>query len=309
MGAERRRSPSAAMADNTDQKDEQTMPNYEYLVKAVHDDVRRAHERDRLRREARRARKARRQPVVPADPARRRTGMGKIVVSENITLDGVVQDPAGGQGFRPDSRVGPIGNSRRLAKLALDEALAAGALLLGRRSYEWLAARWPSRSGELADRLPKCQSVDDKNAGKPYDRKAYNSAQQKLKQGQKYTSNANKQKRSNNKKNNGKGSFSVNIRSVFQDIIFVLLAALAYTEYARTGLQRGAHRSSKERSTVPERRAEWGIHHFSLSNPVGEGRGDVPRFLRHLANTLEEYGAIEIQDISFTMEMSRVGWP
>src|SRR6185436_14494478 len=46
-----------------------------------------------------------------------------------------------------------IGNSPQLAKLALDEALAAGALLLGRRSYEWLAARWPSRNGELADRL------------------------------------------------------------------------------------------------------------------------------------------------------------
>jgi dihydrofolate reductase len=40
-----------------------------------------------------------------------------------------------------------------VAKVALDEALGAEALLLGRRSYEWLAARWPSRSGELADRL------------------------------------------------------------------------------------------------------------------------------------------------------------
>ena len=40
-----------------------------------------------------------------------------------------------------------------MAKVALDEALGAEALLLGRRSYEWLAARWPSRSGELADRL------------------------------------------------------------------------------------------------------------------------------------------------------------
>ena len=79
--------------------------------------------------------------------------MGKIVVSENVTLDGVIQDPAGDEGFRARGWVGLIGSSPQLAKLALDEALAAGALLLGRRSYEWLAARWPSRSGELADRL------------------------------------------------------------------------------------------------------------------------------------------------------------
>jgi len=81
--------------------------------------------------------------------------MGKIVVSENVTLDGVIQDPAGDEGFRAGGWVGLIGNSPQLAKLALDEALAARAFLLGRRSYEWLAARWPSRSGELADRLPK----------------------------------------------------------------------------------------------------------------------------------------------------------
>ncbi len=79
--------------------------------------------------------------------------MGKIVVSENVTLDGVIQDPAGDEGFRVGGWVGLIGNSPQLAKLALDEALAAGAFLLGRRSYEWLAARWPSRAGELADRL------------------------------------------------------------------------------------------------------------------------------------------------------------
>jgi dihydrofolate reductase len=79
--------------------------------------------------------------------------MGKIVVSENVTLDGVIQDPAGDEGFRLGGWAGLIGNSPQLAKLALDEALGAGAFLLGRRSYEWLAARWPSRSGELADRL------------------------------------------------------------------------------------------------------------------------------------------------------------
>jgi dihydrofolate reductase len=79
--------------------------------------------------------------------------MGKIVVSENVTLDGVVQDPAGNEGFRVGGWVGLIKDSPELNKLALDEALAAEAWLLGRRSYEWFAARWPSRSGELADRL------------------------------------------------------------------------------------------------------------------------------------------------------------
>src|SRR5262249_21007947 len=79
--------------------------------------------------------------------------MGKSVVSENVTLDGVVQDPAGDEGFRVGGWVGLIKDSPQLGKLALDEALAAKAFLLGRRSYEWFAARWPSRSGELADRL------------------------------------------------------------------------------------------------------------------------------------------------------------
>jgi hypothetical protein len=135
------------------------MTIHEYLMKAIQDDARRAGERDRLLLEARRARRARRQRLVPAAPARRRTEMGKIVVSENVTLDGVIQDPAGDEGFRPGGWVGLIGNSPQLAKLALDEALAAGAFLLGRRSYEWLAARWPSRSGELADQAEQPAQV------------------------------------------------------------------------------------------------------------------------------------------------------
>jgi dihydrofolate reductase len=83
----------------------------------------------------------------------RRAEMGKIVVSDNVSLDGVIQDPAGDEGFRVGGWVGLIKDRPELNKLALDEALGAEALLLGRRSYEWFAARWPSRSGELADRL------------------------------------------------------------------------------------------------------------------------------------------------------------
>jgi dihydrofolate reductase len=79
--------------------------------------------------------------------------MGKIIMSENVSLDGVVEDPAGDEGFRVGGWVGRITDRQEVAKVTLDEALGSEALLLGRRSYEWLAARWPSRSGELADRL------------------------------------------------------------------------------------------------------------------------------------------------------------
>ena len=81
--------------------------------------------------------------------------MAKIVISENITLDGVVQDPSGAEGFRLGGWVGRVGERGReeAAKVLLDETLSAEAQLLGRRTYEFLAARWPSRTGELADRL------------------------------------------------------------------------------------------------------------------------------------------------------------
>jgi len=81
--------------------------------------------------------------------------MGKIVISENITLDGVVQDPTGDEGFTHGGWFLQVGDKDReeWAKVELDEALGAEALLLGRRSYEFFAARWPSRSGEFADRL------------------------------------------------------------------------------------------------------------------------------------------------------------
>ncbi len=81
--------------------------------------------------------------------------MGKIVISENITVDGVVEDPSGAEGFRLGGWVGRVGDRGReeAAKVLLDEALGAEAQLLGRRTYEFLAARWPSRNGELADRF------------------------------------------------------------------------------------------------------------------------------------------------------------
>jgi dihydrofolate reductase len=98
---------------------------------------------------------ASRRVTVEVGTAERRTEMGKIVISENVTLDGVVQDPAGVEGFGRGGWVGRVGERGReeAAKVLLDDALGAEAQLFGRRTYEFLAARWPSRSGELADRL------------------------------------------------------------------------------------------------------------------------------------------------------------
>jgi len=79
--------------------------------------------------------------------------MGKIVMSELASLDGVVQDPAGNKGFRVGGWVGQIKDHEEVGKVLLDEARSAEALLLGRRSYEFFAARWQPRRGDLADRL------------------------------------------------------------------------------------------------------------------------------------------------------------
>ena len=79
--------------------------------------------------------------------------MGRLVISEFVSLDGVIEDPAGGEGFSRGGWVGEIKAREEIDKVKLDEALGTQALLLGRRTYEFFAARWPSRAGELADRL------------------------------------------------------------------------------------------------------------------------------------------------------------
>ena len=83
--------------------------------------------------------------------------MGKIVMSgpQNVSLDGVVQDPDGAEGFRHGGWFHQFGGTdlEGWAQVALDEALGAKAWLLGRRSYEFFGARWQPRTGELANRL------------------------------------------------------------------------------------------------------------------------------------------------------------
>ena len=81
--------------------------------------------------------------------------MGRIVVSENVSLDGVIQDPRGVEGLGRGDWFTYVGEKDReqWAEVLAAEALAAEAVLLGRRTYEYFAARYPSRRGDLADRL------------------------------------------------------------------------------------------------------------------------------------------------------------
>jgi dihydrofolate reductase len=83
--------------------------------------------------------------------------MGRIVISgpQNVSLDGVVQDPDGQEGFSLGGWFVEFGGEdlQEWNKVALAEALGAEAWLLGRRSYDFFGERWRPRSGELADRL------------------------------------------------------------------------------------------------------------------------------------------------------------
>ena len=79
--------------------------------------------------------------------------MTKIIISENVSLDGVIEDPAGVEGFRLGGWYFQTDRGEDGERFTLDRTLGTEALLLGRRSYEFFAATWPSRGGELADKL------------------------------------------------------------------------------------------------------------------------------------------------------------
>ena len=79
--------------------------------------------------------------------------VARIIVSDNVSLDGVMQDPAGDEGFERGGWVGLIKDRPDLGRVTLDEIMGCEAMLMGRRTYEWFAGRWPSRTGPLADRL------------------------------------------------------------------------------------------------------------------------------------------------------------
>jgi dihydrofolate reductase len=79
--------------------------------------------------------------------------MGRIVVTEFISLDGVMEDPGGAEDFKYGGWTFEIERGEEGDKFKLDEALDADALLLGRKTYEGFAAAWPSREGEFADKF------------------------------------------------------------------------------------------------------------------------------------------------------------
>ena len=81
--------------------------------------------------------------------------MGKLVVSEFITLDGVIDDPGGAEEFDRGGWAFQFERGAEGDKFKLDETLGAEALLLGRVTYEGFAAAWPSRTDEVgfADKM------------------------------------------------------------------------------------------------------------------------------------------------------------
>src|SRR5437764_10166898 len=78
--------------------------------------------------------------------------MGKLYVTEFVSLDGVMEDPGGAEDFKYGGWTCEIDGGEG-DKFKLDETMETDALLLGRVTYEGFAAAWPSREGEFADKF------------------------------------------------------------------------------------------------------------------------------------------------------------
>ena len=79
--------------------------------------------------------------------------MGRIVVTEFISLDGVIEAPGGGEDYKYGGWTFEIDRGDEGNQFKLDETMSSSALLLGRRTYEGFAAAWPERDGEFADKF------------------------------------------------------------------------------------------------------------------------------------------------------------
>jgi dihydrofolate reductase len=79
--------------------------------------------------------------------------VGRIVVTEFVSLDGVMEDPGGSEGTKHGGWSFEFSRGDEGDKFKLDETMGSDALLLGRRTYEGFAQAWPSRDGEFADKF------------------------------------------------------------------------------------------------------------------------------------------------------------
>jgi dihydrofolate reductase len=78
--------------------------------------------------------------------------MAKLIVTEFVSLDGVMEDPGGAEDFKYGGWTFEIDRGEG-DKFKLDETMETDALLLGRKTYEGFAAAWPTREGEFADKF------------------------------------------------------------------------------------------------------------------------------------------------------------
>ncbi len=79
--------------------------------------------------------------------------MGRVVVSQFITVDGIVEDPGGSEGFERGGWAFMFDRGSEGDSFKAEELMASDALLLGRQTYEVFAKAWPQRSGEFADKF------------------------------------------------------------------------------------------------------------------------------------------------------------
>jgi dihydrofolate reductase len=79
--------------------------------------------------------------------------VARLVVSQFVTVDGVMEDPGGAEGFDRGGWAFQFDRGAEGDKFKLDEVMASDALLLGRVTYEGFAEAWPSRTGEFADKF------------------------------------------------------------------------------------------------------------------------------------------------------------
>jgi dihydrofolate reductase len=91
--------------------------------------------------------------VVTGKPTERRNEMGRVVVTEFVSLDGVMEDPGGAEDFKYGGWTFQISRGEEGEQFKLDETMNSEALLLGRVTYEGFAEAWPSREGDFADKF------------------------------------------------------------------------------------------------------------------------------------------------------------